>query len=304
MVWVAVLCALTSSAFLALGTQRQSSAVQADSGGLGVSSRGMARLLVNPRWLLGMGLMILGMCLNVVALALAPLTVVQPLGAVALVMTTVINSRDQGITINRATWISILVCMLGSVSFVLLAVNATQESRVTVGEQWEVMGLLAIVVLFFGSIALARRHRSGGPFFYIVGTGFLFGFTAVLVRTIAVTVTHWDSQAPFLTQVPWGPLVAVAVAGLLGQYFNQNAYASGPPELVIAGLTVIDPMVGVAVGILVLGELAPGLHPVVGLSMGAAAVVAIVGVIALSRHHPDVLARNKERTKERGKTAN
>lgn len=295
MVWIAVLCALTSSAFLALGTQRQSSAVQADSGGLGVSSRGMARLLVNPRWLLGMGLMIIGMCLNVVALALAPLTVVQPLGAVALVMTTVINSRDQGITINRATWISILVCVTGSVSFVLLAVNTTREAPVTANEKWLVIGLLAVVVLFFGSIAVARRKRTAGAFFYIVGTGFLFGFTAVLVRTIAVSVTHWDTHRPFLVQVPWGPLVAVAVAGLLGQYFNQNAFSSGPPELVIAGLTVLDPMVGVAVGIVVLGELQPGVHPVLALSMGAAAVVAIVGVIALSRHHPDVLARKAAR---------
>lgn len=291
----AILCALASAAFLAFGTQRQSSAVQAESGGLNVGTRGMARLLLNPRWLFGLLLMVIGMGLNVAALAMAPLTVVQPLGAIALVMTTVINSRDQGITINRATWISIVVCMVGSVAFVMLAVNATHESPVDPLEQWTVIGLLVIVVLIFGSIAYTRRRHPHGAFFYILGAGVLFGFTAVLVRTIAVAVKHWDVHGNFWVQVPWAPLIAVAVAGLMGQYFNQNAYSSGPPELVIAGLTVIDPMVGVAVGIFVLGELVPNVHPVVGLSMGAAAVVAIVGVVALSRHHPDVLARKEKR---------
>lgn len=295
MTWLAVICALLSAAFLAYGTQRQSSAVQADQGGLDVNSRGMVRLLTNPRWLFGLVLMAVGMGLNVAALAMAPLTVVQPLGAVALVMTTIINSRDQGITINRVTWISIVVCMIGSVGFVLLAVGAVHESEVTPTEQWTVLGLLVVVIVGFGGMAYARRRRPHGAFFYIVGAGVLFGFTAVLVRTIAVALKGWQADVPFWVQIPWLPLVGVVVAGILGQYFNQNAYASGPPELVIAGLTVIDPMVGVAIGIVVLGEMSDNVHPVVAMSMAAAAVVAIVGVVALSRHHPDVLARKEKR---------
>jgi hypothetical protein len=74
----------------------------------------------------------------------------------------------------------------------------------------------------------------------------------------------------------------------------QNAYSGGPPDLVIAGLTVIDPMVGIAIGIGILGELRPDVHPVIAISMAAAALVAIVGVVALSRHHPDVLTRQRE----------
>ena len=34
----------------------------------------------------------------------------------------------------------------------------------------------------------------------------------------------------------------------------QTAYAVGPPDLVIAGLTVVDPIVAVGIGVLVLGE--------------------------------------------------
>ena len=79
----------------------------------------------------------------------------------------------------------------------------------------------------------------------------------------------------------------------LGVWFVQSAYATGPPDLVIAGLTVIDPIVGIAVGIIILEELQPEVRTVVALGMGAAALVAIVGVVALARHHPDVVKRQR-----------
>ena len=62
---------------------------------------------------------------------------------------------------------------------------------------------------------------------------------------------------------------------------------------VVAGLTVIDPIVGIAVGIVILDELQPDVRTVTALGMGAAALVAIVGVVALARHHPDVVKRQR-----------
>jgi hypothetical protein len=78
----------------------------------------------------------------------------------------------------------------------------------------------------------------------------------------------------------------------------QTAFASGPPDLVIAGLTVIDPMVGVLLGLLVLGEAVPGFSVPVGMLMAAAGGVAIVGVAVLSQHHPEVLERRAERARQ------
>ena len=292
MPWVAVCCAIAAAFFLAFGTQRQSSAVRAASGGLSVSSRSMLRLLGNRRWVFGLTLMGIGMVLNVYALAHAPLTVVQPIGAIALVITTVVNSRDQNIRINRPTVLAIIACMVGSIGFVVLAINVTAPNhQVTRTQELVIVLLLAAAVLIFGGLEVAFRHRLKA-IFHILGAGVLFGFVAVLVRTISVALM--DPNGLFLGNVSWFTIVAIAVAGLLGTYFVQNAYSSGPPDLVIAGLTVIDPMVGIAIGIGILGELRPDVHPVVAMSMAAAALVAIVGVVALSRHHPDVLTRQRE----------
>ncbi|MBT1002628.1 hypothetical protein KIH31_08430 [Paenarthrobacter sp. DKR-5] len=292
MEWLAVACAVAASFFLAVGAQRQGSAVRANTGGLTLSSHGFLRLLANGRWVFGLVLLITGMGLNVIALATAPLTVVQPIGAIALVITTVVNSRDQGIRLNRMTVVAIALCVTGSALFVLLAVNVTNENNhVGVPQELTIVLLLAVVVGFFGSLAVLLRHRISA-FVYILGAGMLFGFVAVLTRIIAKHLL--DPNGRFLLNVSWYSVVAIAVAGLLGSWFVQNAYSNGPPDLVIAGLTVVDPMVGIAIGISILGELRPDVHAVTAIAMGAAALVAIVGVVALSRHHPDVVKAAKD----------
>jgi threonine/homoserine efflux transporter RhtA len=80
-------------------------------------------------------------------------------------------------------------------------------------------------------------------------------------------------------------VLALILATALGAYFVQNAYASGPPDLVIAGLTVVDPMVAVLIGIIVLGEAsqAPLWANIVFAVSGA---IAVWGVFLLARNHP------------------
>ncbi|MBG6217399.1 drug/metabolite transporter (DMT)-like permease [Arthrobacter sp. CAN_A6] len=289
MAFLAIVLALAGAVFLAFGAQRQGSAVRAHTGGLDLNTAGFLRLLRNPRWILGLVLLGTGTALNVVALALAPLTVVQPIGAIALVITTVVNSRDQGIRINRATIAAITACVFGSALFVLLAVNVTQQNHsVAVGQELSVVLLLVVAVVVFGTLAVLGKRRLNA-FAYILGAGVLFGFVAVLTKVI---MTHLlDPNGRFLLNVPLYTAVAFLAAVGLGIWFVQSSYATGPPDLVIAGLTVIDPLVGIAVGITILGELQPDVQTIAAVGMATAALIAIVGVIALSRHHPDVVRR-------------
>ncbi len=68
----------------------------------------------------------------------------------------------------------------------------------------------------------------------------------------------------------------------------QQAFASGPPEVVVACLTVVDPIVAVVLGVALLGEGVPDAP--LPLMFGCAAAAA-AGVAALARHHPDASAR-------------
>jgi hypothetical protein len=82
-------------------------------------------------------------------------------------------------------------------------------------------------------------------------------------------------------------LVSMIGAVLLGGWFVQNAFSSGPPDLVIAGLTVIDPMVAVGIAIGVLGEAqAASWGSIVAFSVSG--MVAVAGVYLLSKVHPEL----------------
>lgn len=297
--WLAVVCAVAGAFFLAFGAQRQGSAVQNNTGGLALGGASFLRLLKNPRWVFGLVLLGAGMALNVVALTLGTLTVVQPIGAIALVITTIVNSRDQGIRLNRATVVAITCCVAGSALFVLMAVNVVAENNhANTAQELTVVLLLAAVIILFGGALVLFKHRLKA-FFYILGSGVLFGFVAVLTRIISRQI--FDPNGLFLLNVQWYSVIAIAAAGGLGSWFVQSAYASGPPDLVIAGLTVIDPIVGIAIGIAILGELRDDVPPVVAIAMAGAAILAIVGVIALSRHHPDVVKQRAAAKKEQRK---
>ena len=80
MVWCALALAVLSAVFLALGTHLQSIAVVAGAADGKLTLPIMLGLLRSPRWATGLICLGLGTALNVTALSLAPVSVVQPVG--------------------------------------------------------------------------------------------------------------------------------------------------------------------------------------------------------------------------------
>src|SRR5690606_13308210 len=134
---------------------------------------------------------------------------------------------------------------------------------------------------------LILRHRMRA-LFYVVGAGILYGFVATLAKAVITRVQ--SGQFDWITAIC---VVALIAAGAVGAYFVQTAYSSGPPDLVIAGLTVVDPLIAVLIGALVLGEAAAA-PPWVLVAFGVVGAVAVWGVVSLARYHPQVLSESQE----------
>jgi hypothetical protein len=113
--------------------------------------------------------------------------------------------------------------------------------------------------------------------FYILSAGLLYGFVATLAKVVISRLLSGTFE--WLTV---GCVVALLAAAALGAYFVQTAYSVGSPDLVIAGLTVVDPLVAVAIGIIVLGE-AAGAPLWTAFVWIASAAVAVYGVFQLAR---------------------
>jgi len=199
------------------------------------------------------------------------------------------NSRIAKVPLDAISIRAIVMCVVGVGVFVTIAAMFAKSTVITQRELSQVLIILAVVLAIWITLFVIFR-KNASPVFYILGAGMLFGFVATLakvvidrIKTIVISGSGFEST-DFLTILC---IVGLIVASLLGSYFVQTAYASGPPDLVVAGLTVVDPLVAVTVGILVLGEAsdAPLWAVIAFVIMGA---IAIFGVFSLSKHHPQL----------------
>lgn len=275
MIITAIVLATAAAFCLALGTHFQQYAV--------------ATMTPGPKrratWITGLGLMGMVTVLNVIALGLGPVAIVQPIGAISLVFAALIGRRHFGLQLGAPLLISIGVTMFGVFAFVT---TSAQFSHELVTTEESINWLLAILVALsvFGALFAFGR---AGHIPRVVMTGIIFGTVAAATHVLAKTAVAGGLPAfDLLGSRWWMVLAAVGLASAVGFWLVQTAYACGPAETVLAGLTVIDPIVAVVIGAAFFGEYA-GLTPMaVGLLLLAAAG-GIGGVWMLSQFHPRAL---------------
>lgn len=278
--------ALIAAVFLALGAQFQHRGVgrvEAATGEIdttpGLSLKQIMLLLARPSWVIGTVMLGLAVVLQLTSLYLAPLIVVQPLGAIALVITAVVNSRVSQVALDRKSIRAIAFCVGGVGIFVTVAAFTAKSSPIDVVQLSVILSVLSLIIMGLSLAFAFFRHRFTAIMF-ILGAGLLYGFVATLAKVVIDRAKTGDFE--WLTMLC---IVSLLAAAILGGYFVQNAYSSGPPDLVIAGLTVVDPLVAVTIGIVVLQE-ASGAPWYAAIAYIAAAGLAVYGVFQLAKHHP------------------
>ena len=256
------------------------------SGGDGLGAKQMAALLRQPAWLIGTGLIGLAIVLQLGALAFAPLVVIQPVGVISLVITTLITARQTGLGMRPFKSFSVALCVVGVAAFVTVAAIFAVDAPIGQTQLVIVLGILAALIAALTAAFLWLRRTRYRSLFYIVAGGALYGFIATLAKVVIGRIREGD--------IGW--LTILCIVGLLaalavGSYFVQTAYASGSADLVVAGLTVIDPMVAVVIGIAVLGETA-GAPWWAYLLFVIAGAVSVSGVYLLEvKQDPEEVAR-------------
>jgi hypothetical protein len=211
---------------------------------------------------------------------------VQPLGAISLVITTMLNAQMTGHMPTKASLSATALCLGGIFVFVGFAAFYAVERPLDDSQLMVLLVILFVMLIIVGFAWLFFRLRAGA-LFYITGAGVLYGFVATLAKVIIKRVQVGDFGLLTIACA-----LALAAAGIVGAYFVQTAYSSGPPDLVIAGLTVVDPIIAVVIGATLLGEAVR--TPVWTLMIWVlAGAVAAVGVALLAKHHPQVVSENR-----------
>lgn len=290
--------ALIAAVILAIGTQFQHrgvalvDAASETDAKTGLSFAQLRALIARPSWLIGTLLLGLAIVLQLTSLAFAPLIVVQPLGAVALVVTAIVNAKITKVPLDRYSIRAIVICVAGIGAFVTIAAFVAKTHPITATQLVTVLIILGAVLIVFMILFLLMKGRTPRPIFYVIAGGTLFGFVVTLAKVVIDRVRTIIATDFAIGPADWLTLLCIVgliVAALIGTYFVQTAHSSNPPDLVVAGLTVIDPLVAVSIGIVVLGE-AAGAEWWAIVAFIVAAAVAVYGVLSLARHHPQALA--------------
>ncbi|MDR7384112.1 hypothetical protein [Promicromonospora iranensis] len=257
-----------------------------------LSLRRLARIARRPGWLAGFGLAAGGTIVHAVALALAPLRLVQPIGVLAVPVAVLLSSLGSRRAPGRSVLLGVALTMAGVAVFVGASVGATTGDAPPPGSTLPTVLVVGAVVVGLGACGLAvggwlrciACATAGATAF-----GLLSALMRVIFQELATGNALWY-EPPVL-----GAAASAVATLVVGGWLVQQAYPSGPPEVVVACLTVVDPIVAVLLGAVLLGEGA-GTPLATWFLLGGAALAASAGVFVLARLHPDAVAARAARS--------
>lgn len=285
---IAIVLAVLASGCFALGATFQHRAVEhtVDADDVATRALGMRRimaLLRRPLWFGGLALIVVGAVMHVAALNMAPLTVIQPLGILAVPISVLLTARHSGVRPSARIWGSVLVTIGGVAAFTgLSSMHAVHDPVIDaprIVRMALVVWVAAIIIVLGGRTApywlRCMAWASAGAVLYGLGSAFIKLMTMV-----------WTNGSGPVHPVFWGSGLALLASYVVGGWMVQSGYATGPAEIVVGAMTTIDPFVAVLFGLIVLGEGALT-SPAVAAGMTLAGAIAAAGVVLLSRYHPD-----------------
>ncbi len=221
---------------------------------LGAHSFGKAlRAFFTSRgWLKAQGVQFVGGGLHVLAIALAPLSVVQPIGAAGVILLVVLSVVSLGEKAEWIDWAGVSVIVVGLALLGISMVKATQPFSYRPMVSWFFIAFLLGVVAF--SLTIAFRKKGDCSVYAGLGLGVLIGLNAVLIRLAVHDLTtlyhQYHLAAVFHSSFLWLAIVGSLVAEL----FFQMALQRGKALLTVPIITGISNMIPIVVGVLALRE--------------------------------------------------
>ncbi|MEW2451766.1 DMT family transporter [Streptomyces parvulus] len=201
-----------------------------------------------PGWWAAVALNGLGGLLHVVALALGPLSLVQPLGALTIVFALPMAALFVGRRAGATAWRGALMATVGLAGLLSLVGASDAQSLDTTQRIGAAVVTGAVIVALMIAGRAAHRHPAVRSILLATASGIAFGMSSVFTKTVAVDWSGGISAAD---------LPSMAVIGVLataGMVLSQASYRGAGLAAPLATLTVVNPVVAAVVGITMFGE--------------------------------------------------
>src|SRR5215469_11249140 len=251
-------------------------------------------VLLDPAWMIGFALMTCGLGFQVVALTLAPVSVVQPVIGSGVVILVVLSAAVLRERLGRLELACVLAVVVAISAIALSATGAAGH----VGHQASGLLITAVAVpTCFGALAIAStslrtsahgRHRAPAVgVAYGLSSGLLYGVATLALKALSGEIFHHSARvtdvvlAVLTSPYPYLTVVCSAVALLIFQTGLQRCRVSivGPVSNITGSVFFI------VAGTWLFDERLPADPAKLALRLTGIVVAAVV-VVALSRQPP------------------
>ncbi|MFZ0090371.1 MAG: hypothetical protein WAL63_12740, partial [Solirubrobacteraceae bacterium] len=251
-----LLLALVSAALINLGFLLQHRGLRAVAAG-GLAGR-LRRVIGNPAWLSGQALGWVGFAVQIVAVAIAPLSLVQAFAAGGLALSVPLAA---GIFRQPVSGSQVVAVALIAAGLAVLPLG------VSAGHDHLSAGRL-IVAVVVGSVAGTALARAPAPWARAVAAGIFYGLADAAIKAVSL---GWRTTGPDAVLSAW---TLVAVAGTLcGFLAFQSALAHDGPVAAISVMNALAALVALICGVTAFGESLGGDAGVVVIHLAAIAIV-------------------------------
>lgn len=231
----------------------------------------IGRLIKNPRWLLATGIGLLGWPLEIAALLLAPLTVVQPCLAAGLVLLLWLGVTKLGEKPGRREYgaVAAIVIGVGGIAWAAPARTTSDAGALPIAIA------LALVTIPVIAPYLVRGRAGAAGTLAVVAAGFGYAWTAIASKLL----TDQLSAGSIIVAAVW--LATAAASEGLALLSEMTALGRRPATRVAPVMFAIQVTVPVILAPLIFGESWSG-TPGDGAGIVASVLLVLAGVIALA----------------------
>lgn len=232
----------------------------------------------HPLYLAGTVTDLIGLALQVVALHLGALAVVQPMLLSGLIFAILLRgAAARRLPLRQALWAVVIAAALAGFLVVSDGGSASGPSAADRSPALICAGCglaLVIVTVFYGSRVGVRSVRAG---LMGVAAGTIYAATAALIKSVSGLALQ--GVAAFLTGWQLYALIVIAAAGLV---IGQISFRSGPMSAALPIASSVDPLLSIVIGVAIYDEKVR-LGPAHGVVLTVLLVVLCVAVFRLAQ---------------------
>lgn len=191
----------------------------------------------------------LGAALHVTSLGFGPLSLIQPLGVLTLVIAVPLAAVTARRRVTGLELRGMTSTVIGLAGLTLIIATAGATETLTSAE---LLGLLLATVALVTVLGLLGRRRGASSLWEAVAGGMAYAVCSTLCQTVVVTVDD-AGPAALLRPVTIVAVIAVAVFAVVATVFTQRSYRDGLAAP-LAVTNLVNPASATAIGVVLLGE--------------------------------------------------